>query len=441
MAISLYSTHMQYHPLTDATKLQPVQRGLLSTPEFSSVYPTLNEFLELHESKGIQARADVRHLLNFLVTGLSNAKGTQNRFRNEAERLMLFCWNERNKSVLEANLEDIKLYIDWLWKPPKRIIADTTIASRFKSKPKSDVRLVNPEWRPFVLRRPKANRKVEMLIEPKTTKLQSKHAYRLTQTSLQNSYAALSVYFKFLFDAELVRRNYVTDAKKSCKYLVKGKVYQPPHTFDDDTWDLFIDCLTKAANENPRYELHRFVVLTLKVLFLRISELSQRDYYTPLFNHFRPDSSGEGWVLNVIGKGKKERLVTVPDSYIDNVLSRYRVSLGLTPLPRIDEDSPIIPSLKTGAPLRQDSLNNIVEEAFDLVIRELVKSNKKQQALSIAGASSHWLRHTGATQALDELNETMLAEELGHASVKTTVEVYVAPAHRDRIRKGATRKL
>jgi len=45
------------------------------------------------------------------------------------------------------------------------------------------------------------------------------------------------------------------------------------------------------------------------------------------------------------------------------------------------------------------------------------------------------------SQALDELNETMLAEELGHASVKTTVEIYVAPAHRDRIRKGSQRKL
>jgi site-specific recombinase XerD len=432
---------MQYHPLTDATKLQAVQRRLLSTSEFSSVYPTLKEFLEFKEAEGIRARADVSHLLDFLVTNLSNAKGTQTRFRNEAERFILFCWNERGKSVLKTTLEDIKLYIDWIWKPPKGLVSDTTIASRFKSKPKSEVRLANPEWRPFVLRKPKANRKIEMLIEPITTKPKSKQAYRLTQTSLQNSYAALNVFFKFLFDAELVRRNYVSDAKKNCKYLVKGKIYQPPHTLDDDTWGLFIDCLTKAANENPKFEIHRFVVLTLKVLFLRISELSHRDYYTPLFNHFRPDPSGEGWVLNVIGKGKKERLVTVPDSYIDSVLSRYREYLGLTPLPRIDEDTPMLSSQKTGAPLHQDSLNNIVEEAFDLVIKELVKVGKKQQALDIAGASSHWLRHTGATQALDELNETMLAEELGHASVKTTVEVYVAPAHRDRIRKGSKRKL
>ncbi|MFT6951286.1 MAG: hypothetical protein ACJAUL_002430 [Paraglaciecola sp.] len=90
------------------------------------------------------------------------------------------------------------------------------------------------------------------------------------------------------------------------------------------------------------------MVLTLKVLFLRISELSHRDYYTPIFGHFRQDPSGEGWVLNIIVKGKKERLVTVPDEFIDNVLIRYRESLGLTPLPYIDENTPIMPSQKTG---------------------------------------------------------------------------------------------
>lgn len=73
----------------------------------------------------------------------------------------------------------------------------------------------------------------------------------------------------------------------------------------------------------------------------------------------------------VIGKVKKQRLVTVPDSYVDNVLSRYRRSLGLTPLPRVDENSPMIPSLKTGAPLHQDSLNNVVEESFEYELRHV----------------------------------------------------------------------
>ena len=435
-----YASLMKYHPVTDTINLQPALRDMIGKAEMASFYPTLCEYLDDVEAGGISARNDLKQLLDFLVTHLSDAKGTQSRFRNEAERYLLFCWNEREKSISDTTLEDVKLYIDWLWNPPKSLISDTTISSRFKRKLNSDVRIVNSDWRPFVLRKPKSNRKTETLIEPGKSAT-TKYSYRLTQASLSNSYASLNVFFKVLFDKEYVTRNHIPDAKKSCKYLLKGSVYKAPHTFDDEIWDYFIEVLTTVANDQPKYEVHRFVVLTLKVLFLRISELSSRDYYTPLFNHFRPDASNEGWVMHVIGKGRKERVVTVPDSYIENVLTRYREFLGLSPLPRIDEDTPLIPSQKTGNALQQDSINNIVEEAFDLVIKNLVSKGKKQQALDVSGASSHWLRHTGATQALDELNETMLAEELGHASVKTTVEIYVAPAQRDRIRAGARRKL
>lgn len=85
--------------------------------------------------------------------------------------------------------------------------------------------------------------------------------------------------------------------------MVKGNIYKPPHTLDDQTWQLFVDLLTQAANDNSAYERHRFIVLTLKVFFLRISELSHCDYYPPIFGHFRQDSSGEGWVANIIGNG------------------------------------------------------------------------------------------------------------------------------------------
>lgn len=433
---------MKYHPITDSIKLLPQQLALLSSTEFKNVYPSLDRFINDIETSGINARKDLSLLLRFLNNVVGSSIGTQTRFRNEAERFMLFCWIEKNISVLDVGIDDVRHYIDWIWSPPKTLIADTIIASRFKSKPKSDIRLVNTVWRPFVLRQSKADRKTQELISPeRIAKLKPNLTYRLNQTSLQNSYASLNVFLKELTESQQMMRNPVSQVKKSCKYLIKGKIYKAPHTLDDETWQLFVDTLTTAANEESMYEKHRFLVLSLKVLFLRISELSNRDYCTPIFGHFRPDPSGEGWVLNIIGKGKKERLVTVPDKFIDNVLIRYRESLGFSPLPYIDENTPIMPSAKTGAALHQDSLNNMVEEAFNLVIRKLVSKGKKQQAHVIAGASSHWLRHTGATQALDELSETMLAEELGHASVKTTVEIYVAPAHRDRLRKGVTRKI
>ena len=100
------------------------------------------------------------------------------------------------------------------------------------------------------------------------------------------------------------------------------------------------------------------------------------------------------WVLNIISKGKKECVVTVPVTFIDQVLIRYGNSLVLSPLPQVDGHTPIMPSSETGAPLHQDSLNNMVEKVFDLVIKKLIQQNKKQQAHAISGASAHWLRHT-----------------------------------------------
>jgi hypothetical protein len=47
------------------------------------------------EENGIAAREDLTLLLHFLVSVLGNSKGTQTRFRNEAERFTLFCWNEK----------------------------------------------------------------------------------------------------------------------------------------------------------------------------------------------------------------------------------------------------------------------------------------------------------------------------------------------------------
>jgi hypothetical protein len=64
-----------------------------------------------------------------------------------------------------------------------------------------------------------------------------------------------------------------------------------------------------------------------------------------------------------------------------------------------------------------------------MVISSLTQNCKRQQALDIEGASTRWVRHASATQALSELNETINTKVLGHASAKTTVEVYAAPTH------------
>lgn len=60
------------------------------------------------------------------------------------------------------------------------------------------------------------------------------------------------------------------------------------------------------------------------------------------------DFSNEGWVLYVVGKGKKECVVLVFDLYIENVLGRYWELMGLFFFFRIDEDILIFLFMKIG---------------------------------------------------------------------------------------------
>ena len=432
---------MKYHPVTDSIKSLKQQRDYLLNGELAKVYPSLNRHLKAVDKRGISSGGDMNILLDFLVLSVGNAVGTQSRFRNETERYMLFCWNELHKSLLQSTSEDISAYVNWLKNPPKKLISDSKIASRFKNKTGSNVRLVNKDWRPFVLRLPKAIRKSKSIISVSSSTPSLKINYQLSDASLQSAYTSLNALFKYLIKRKLVTHNPINEVKKEPGKVTGVNKYKAPGAFSEEVWGACVEILTDAANNNKKYEPNRFVVLTLKVLFLRISELSRRNGITPVFSDFSYDGNTQGWMLKVIGKGNKERFITVPTVYIENVLTRYRLYLGLSPLPLANENIPIVPSLRTGRALHQDSINNLVEGAFDLVVEVLTKQNKFKDAHEVASASSHWLRHTGAKQALHELGEHDLAQEIGHQSAETTARVYIAPEQRNRIKKGINRKL
>jgi hypothetical protein len=199
---------MKYHPITDSFKFISRQLTLLPTSEFAHIYPSLNNYLNDLEQSDISARSDLQFLLRFLTHVVGSSVGTQNRFRNEAERFILFLWNEKKISLKNIDVDDVRDYVDWIWSPPKNLIADTTIASRFKSKAKTDERLVNPKWRPFVTRQSKASRKTDELISPNKAGVERPQlTYSINQTSLQNAYASLNVFLKELTEAGHIRRN------------------------------------------------------------------------------------------------------------------------------------------------------------------------------------------------------------------------------------------
>ncbi|MEJ2682138.1 MAG: site-specific integrase, partial [Gammaproteobacteria bacterium] len=57
-------------------------------------------------------------------------------------------------------------------------------------------------------------------------------------------------------------------------------------------------------------------------------------------------------------------------------------------------------------------------------------------------ASTHWLRHTGASMEIERGRALKdLSEDLGHASMATTDTVYVQTENRVRAKSGKSRKV
>ena len=79
---------------------------------------------------------------------------------------------------------------------------------------------------------------------------------------------------------------------------------------------------------------------------------------------FRKDPDGHWWFY-VTGKGNKARTVTVSNAML-KALKRYRRSLGLPPLPTLNESIPLIAKGRGRGPLTSTRhLRRLVQHCFD----------------------------------------------------------------------------
>ena len=153
------------------------------------------------------------------------------------------------------------------------------------------------------------------------------------------------------------------------------------------------------AQENPKvHERTLFIIKALLSMYLRISELTENDRWLPKMNDFYKDSEGRWWFYT-IGKGNKEGEISVSDEML-KALERYRIHLGLSPLPSSDEETPLILKYKKGSggitSTRQ--IRGIVQECFDRTVNALLKAGKTEDANEVKHATVHWLRHTGISE-------------------------------------------
>ncbi|MEX1213482.1 tyrosine-type recombinase/integrase [Saccharospirillum sp.] len=358
-----------------------------------------------------------------LYVGRNKSDHTFTRFRSEVEKFLLWVNLVTQKRVDTLRKSDVLDYAEFFFKPPQSWIGLVNVE---KFKRVGGEYRENPEWRPF--------RYIS------DTTVPDKKQYRPSQQSMQAMFTAITAFYKFLMDEEVCLGNPAQIAKKDCKRLIKDTQIRKTKRLDKEQWAFLLEVATQMANEDPTFERNLFLIAAMKTMFLRISELSERDDWIPIMSHFWQDDD-KNWWLNVYGKGRKLRDVSVPDGFI-LYLERYRISRGLPELPTSHERQPIIAKSRGTGGMTARQLSRLVDHVLSKAYLIKLNNEGSKAAQVFKDATSHWLRHTGASLEIDRGRALKdVSEDLGHSSMATTDSVYVQASAKNRAKSGKSREV
>ncbi|CAI9912107.1 TPA: tyrosine-type recombinase/integrase [Pseudomonas aeruginosa] len=389
-------------------------------------YKELGEFLKSGESWWTTHWDWGREFLSYI--GRNKSEHTFTRFRNETERFLLWVFLFKEKPLEQLRKADILEYADFCWQPPVSWICT---ANHEKFLFHNGCYTQNPLWTPYKLQLPK---------KANADQVPDKKKYKPSQQTLAAMFTAVSAFYKYLMNEEYLYGNPAQIAKTDCRYFIKDAQVKEIRRLTETQWQYVFNLALELAGQDRLYERSLFVITALKTLFLRISELSDRPNWTPVMSHFWQDSDGNWW-LKIFGKGRKLRDITVPGSFIE-YLKRYRQYRGLSPLPSSGEGHPIVEKIRGQGGMTSRQLTRIVQGIFDLAYDKMKLLEGEDQARKLKEASSHWLRHTGASMEVERGRALKdLSEDLGHSSMATTDTVYVQTENRVRAASGKNRSV
>lgn len=362
-----------------------------------------------------------------LYIGRNKSKHTYVRFRNEIERFLLWSFLIKQKPIDEYRKTDILDFADFCWQPPITWIGTANVDRYLLTNGRYET---NNKWRPFKIQAPKSQENKEV----------DKKKYRPSQQTLTASFTAITSFYKYLMNEELCLGNPAQIAKKDCKYFIKDSQVKEVKRLNEEQWKYLLDTAHEMAETDSKYERSLFVIAVIKVLFLRVSELSERDNWSPTMGHFWQDENNNWW-LKIFGKGRKLRDTTVPIDFLP-FLKRYRESRGLSPLPANSENTVLVEKLRGQGGMGTRHLRRLVQEVFDLAYSKMKSDFGEEKAMKLKEASTHWLRHTGASMEIERGRALKdLSEDLGHASMATTDTIYVQTENKKRAESGKKRKV
>ncbi|MGP5371094.1 tyrosine-type recombinase/integrase [Pseudomonas helleri] len=346
----------------------------------------------------------------------SNVEATFVSYRTHAERLLLWALLIRRKPLMELRRADAEAYLAFCMSPPTDWFGPVTRSRFLIVAPDKDLQLCpNPHWHPFSVKTGSR--------EPDTAAGDA--SYQPSRGSISQAFSVCSSLYEYALDECLSSVNPFRAIKQKSRFKASRVMEQTGRALTPLQWDYALTTAEKMAETNPeRHERTLFIAATLFSMYLRVSDVCGRINWQPTMGSFKADHDGNWW-FHLVGKGDKAAKVAVRPEYIDRYLKRYRRFMGLSELPRPNEQTPLIATLNGRPGLSTRMVQSIVQELFDRAVDEMKSEGRQPGEIeSLQLASTHWLRHTAATLDAPWRDPKDLQMDLRHNNLATTQDIY-----------------
>lgn len=354
----------------------------------------------------LDVAGDYSIVTRFLMSYSDNAS-TLRVYRAFVERLLLWSWIERGRSVLHLVRSDAEDFMRFNKAPPKDWIG---VATRHRFLPGGDGLVFNLEWRPFSFQRKRSGETGDA------------GEYNAPHATLQLIFSSCTTFYSFLnVDGHQIG-NPFSAIKQKGKLIGSKPEQRDSKSLTQLEWEFLLETAEMMANEDSKYERTLFIIVALFSMYLRIGDLAGNEGWQPTMGSFSHRSGN--WWYATSGKGGKKANITVKPAFLP-FLKRYRASRNLTPLPARGETTPLLTAHNGRGGLGARHIRTLVQEVFDRALARMqAEGRTEEECRQLQDATVHWLRHTGATFDAPFRPAKHLQLDLRHASLNTTQDIY-----------------
>ena len=318
---------------------------------------------------------------------------TARAYRREAERLLLWAVNEKNKALSSLDGADCAGYIG-------TFLADPQPAARWVGRAK--IERTHLDWRPFI--------------------------GALSNRSRETARAILHAMSEWLVEQNYWAHNPFSAAPA---VAIGARIDVSGRSLNHEQWQSVVQAASR--DRYSQRELRDYLALNLAYSTgLRRAELAHATtgrLIPPALESQPEGASADAWQLAIPGKGHAARTIPVPQTVMQLVFENLRAR-GLPGDPTAcPADTPLLAHFRTGNSLTPDGMGQVFRRLFSWAAFLSTPQNLLDSRRYF-NASTHWVRHTHSHHALESGTDCREVQvRLGHANLSTT-RLYVKARRR-----------